>query len=377
MSGWGRAVNKPSVAILGLGKEGRAVLKFLKQNHPNIKPVILDRKRDPDYLSYLKEFDIIYRSPGVWLNLPEIKQAKKAGVKFSSVTNLFFEKSKGRIIGVTGTKGKGTTSTLIYRIFKNAGFDAYLGGNIGNAAINILPQLKKNSITVLELSSFQLQDLQFSPNIAVVLDIFPDHLDIHQSFIEYWKAKGNIAAHQKRGDAVFYSSDNKYSKLIALKSRGKKFAVSPRNPSFELRLPGFHNLKNAAMAAAVTSCLGVPIPIIQETIKKFRGLPYRLQLVKERDGTRWYNDSASTNPHTTAAAIKAFPNKPKILIMGGKDKNLDYKPVKSVLLQEKVELVILYGENKAKIKKAFGERLSMRFAKSLGGAVKLASQAAL
>src|SRR3990167_7814929 len=168
------------VAILGLGQEGKAVLKFLKKTQPGTKPVILDKKRDSNYLKNLRQFDIIYRSPGIPYNLPQIQSAVKKGVKFSSATDLFFTQAKGTIIGVTGTKGKSTTTTLIYKVLKNAGRDACLGGNIGKPAIELLPKLKKNSITVLELSSFQLQDLKHSPHIAVILDVFPDHLDAHQ-----------------------------------------------------------------------------------------------------------------------------------------------------------------------------------------------------
>ena len=170
------------VAILGFGQEGKAVLKFLKKNQLQVRPVILDKKRDPKYLSKLKNFDTAYRSPGVPYNLPQIQKAIKSGVKFSSATELFFEYAKGTIIGITGTKGKSTTATLIYKVLKSAGRDVYLGGNVGKPAIDFLPKLKKNSISVIELSSFQLQGLKHSPHVAVILDIFPDQLDVHQRF---------------------------------------------------------------------------------------------------------------------------------------------------------------------------------------------------
>ncbi len=319
------------IAILGFGQEGKAVLKFLKKTWPNIKPVILDKKRDPKYLSRLKEFDLIYRSPGVPYNLPQIQSAVKKGVKFSSATDLFFQsasrRSKGTIIGITGTKGKSTTSTLLYQVLKNAGRDAYLGGNLGKPAIELLPKLKKNSITVLELSSFQLQDIKYSPHIAVLLDVFPDHLDAHRDLKEYLAAKSNIVKSQKRSDLVFYFSGNRQSEKIALKSKGKKIAVAPDTNITDLKIPGEHNRKNAAMVMAVANELKAPQKKIIQVLKKFSGLPHRLQLVKTIKGVKFYNDSASTNPQTTAAAIISFPNHPKIIIMGGKDKNLDYEPV--------------------------------------------------
>ena len=180
------------IAILGFGREGKAVLRFLKkQGLRNV--TILDKKFDKNYLKNLEDFNVIYRSPGVPYNLKEIQKAVKAGVKFTSATDLFFKNAKGLIIGVTGTKGKGTTSTLIYKILASAGKDVYLAGNIRKPAIDILPKLKKNSVTVLELSSFQLQDLKQSPHIAVALDMFPDHMDAHKNLKEYFEAKSSIA----------------------------------------------------------------------------------------------------------------------------------------------------------------------------------------
>ena len=177
------------IAILGFGREGQSVFKFIKKDkeYKNSEFFILDKNKNTktpknvkcylgeDYLKNLKEFDTVFRSPGVPYNLTEIQRAISKGVIFKSVTSLFFERAKGRIIGVTGTKGKGTTSTLLYKILKNCGHDVYLAGNIGKPAIEILPKLKKNSITILELSSFQLQDLKKSPQISLLLDIFPDH----------------------------------------------------------------------------------------------------------------------------------------------------------------------------------------------------------
>ena len=296
------------VAILGFGQEGKAVLGFLKKNQPRVKPVILDKKRDPKYLSKLKNFDVIYRSPGVPYNLPQIQKAIKNGVKFSSATDLFFEHAKGTIIGITGTKGKSTTATLIYKVLKSAGRDVYLGGNIGKPAIELLPKLKKNSITILELSSFQLQDLKHSPKIAIILDVFPDHLDAHQNLKEYLEAKSNIVKNQRRSDLVFYFSGNKQSKSIALKSNGKKIAVAPDKNITDLKIPGEHNRKNAAMVMAVANELKVPQKRVIQVLKKFSGLTHRLQLVKTIKGVKFYNDSASTNPETTAAAIMSFPN---------------------------------------------------------------------
>ncbi|MEX2033520.1 MAG: UDP-N-acetylmuramoyl-L-alanine--D-glutamate ligase [Candidatus Colwellbacteria bacterium] len=364
------------IAILGFGQEGKAVLKFLKKNQLQVEPVILDKKRDPKYLSRLQEFDLIYRSPGVPYNLPQIQRVIKGGVKFSSATDLFFQHAKGTIIGITGTKGKSTTSTLIYKVLKNSGRDVYLGGNIGKPAIELLPKLKKNSIAILELSSFQLQDLKHSPHIAVILDVFPDHLDTHRDLKEYLAAKSNIVKNQRRSDLVFYFLGNRQSKNIALKSKGKKIAVAPDKNITALKIPGEHNRKNAAMVMAVANELKVPQKRVIQVLKKFSGLTHRLQLVKTIKGVKFYNDSASTNPETTAAAITSFPNHPKIIIMGGRDKKLDYEPVAEVAYLENIRLAIIFGENRKKIQLALNKVVKTKPAKDLKSAVKIARETA-
>jgi UDP-N-acetylmuramoylalanine--D-glutamate ligase len=419
------------IAILGFGREGKSILKFLKRGNPGANITILDQKFDKNYLKNLSRFDLIFRSPGVPYNLLQIQKAVKAGVKFSSSTTLFFEFASKRkyirTIGITGTKGKGTTSTLLYKILKACGKQAYLAGNIGKPAIELLSsisvdqrthQCKSASIAILELSSFQLQDMNYSPNIAVILDIFPDHLDLHKNFKEYLGAKNVISKFQNSNDKIFYFADNKYSRFIARKSRGRKFSVSTKNFKLfkpeDLKIPGEHNFKNAVMAANVALSLGCPKEKVIKTVKKFRGLEHRLELVRTikianqslikfvniRESysrrireIRFYNDSASTNPQTAAAAIKAF-KEPKtrafktlsarpsakrdtfsalILISGGKDKGLNYSPLSQALKNSNTKLVILFGENKKKIYKAIsGQRLAVREVKTLKDAVNLA-----
>src|SRR3990167_2550045 len=314
---------KVNIAILGFGQEGKAIFKYLKKSpqYKNTGISILDKKTNKNYLKNLNRFDIIFRSPGVPYNLSEIQKAIKNGVKFSSSTDLFFQNAKKigcKIIGITGTKGKGTTSTLLYQILKSAKKDVYLAGNIGKPAIELLPKIKKKSIVILELSSFQLQDLNppaGGPDIAVILDIFPDHLDAHKNLKEYFEAKSNIAKWQKKSDKIFYFDDSKRSKLIAEKSPAKKISVKNylKNFNFDLKIPGKHNLKNSVMAATIAKNLGIDTKIILKTIKNFKGVEHRLEFVRQIGNIIFYNDSASTNPYTAAAAIKAF-SEPKVLI---------------------------------------------------------------
>ncbi len=394
------------VAILGFGREGKSLLKFLKKS-PQFKNAdisILDQKFNRNYLKNLDKSDVIFRSPGVPYNLPEIQKAIKKGVKFSSASQLFFDeigkmvrRGSPRVIGITGTKGKGTTATLLYKILEACGKKALLAGNIGKPALDILPHLKKKFIVILELSSFQLQDLKISPEIAVVLDTFPDHMDAHKSLKEYFGAKINIAKWQKKSDKIFYFGDNHRSKWIAQKSRAKKFPIrihSGRSDKFvisdrDLKMPGAHNFKNAVMAASVALSLGCPKEKVLKVIKNFRGNEHRLELVRtikiptkrysnilKNIGISFYNDSASTNPQTAAAAIRAF-KEPSILIAGGKDKGLNYSPLAKALKNSNTKLVILFGQNKNKIKKqVVSSKCQVKLVKDLKSAINLAYKTA-
>ena len=357
------------LAILGFGREGQAVFKFIKKDKEfkDFDVFILDKNKNikipkntknrlgEDYLKNLNQFDIVIRSPGIPYNLQEIQKAVSKRVIFKSATSLFFEKAKGQIIGITGTKGKGTTSTLLYKILKNCGHDVYLAGNIGKPAIEILKNLKKKSISILELSSFQLQDLKVSPSIALILNIFPDHQDSHKNLEEYFKSKLNVGKFQKSGDKLFFIENSFVQKTTKL-GRGKKIPIKvDRSNSFftdvekNIKIPGRHNLKNAIAAATLASFLKCPKYVIIKTIQNFKGLEHRLEFVKKIKNIRFYNDSASTNPQTTIAAIKAF-REPKILIAGGKDKNLDYTDWPKAIKENNVKTVVLFGENKEKIK---------------------------
>ena len=276
-----------NIAILGFGREGKSVLSHLARTErvPRKNIFVLDRNQNikvprgvrkisgPNYLKNLDRFDVIYRSPGIRYALLEIQKARRAGAKISSATKLFFELCPATIIGVTGTKGKGTTSTLIYKMLRRSKRDAHLAGNIGKPALKILPKLKKSSIVVLELSSFQLQDLTRSPNIAVVLDVFPDHQDVHRNLKEYYEAKANIVKHQLEKNKTFFFARNKEGRRIASQGRGRKIAVDEKRFKIfskqDLKMVGAHNFKNAAMAATVARNMGVSERAITSVAKSF------------------------------------------------------------------------------------------------------------
>ena len=364
------------VAILGFSREGQSILKFLKKSKQFKKAeiTVLDKNPElkvprglrsilgPDYLRHLDQFKFVFRSPGVPFMAPEIQRAIRHGVTVSSATQLFFDeiraaKRRPILIGVTGTKGKGTTSTLIYECLRAGKVKAILAGNMGKPMLDSLELARKAKAVVLEMSSFQLQDLKCSPDVSVLLNITPDHLDAHQSLVEYYNAKATIANHQDRNGQVFYFPDNVPVGEIVRQSLGKKILVDPDQCTLfkqaDLKIPGRHNFGNAAMAAMVARLLGIADKTIIGAVTKFKGLPFRLQLtrVAELGGkaqVKFYNDSVGTNPETAAAAVKSFTS-PTVLLAGGKDKRLDYGALRNALQRSAVFAVVLFGENKDKI----------------------------
>ena len=354
------------VAILGYGLEGRDAEKYVRSQGANI--TILDQKFDKNYLKNLDRFDIIVRSPGVYRYLPEIINAEKKGVEITSSLKIFFDNCPAKIIGVTGTKGKGTTSTLIYEILKNAGKDVYLAGNIGKPYLELLPKLTKDSFVVMELSSFQLIDLTKSPHIAVVLNITLDHLDWHKSKEEYINAKKNIVKYQTKNDFAVINSEYDVSKSfleltkakIILFSKGKLENKYKEN----LLLRGEHNLENIAAAVYVAKALKIKEDIILKTIRSFKGLEHRLELVKEVKGVSFYNDSFATGPQPTIAAIRSFIE-PETLILGGSDKGLDYEDLRiEIRKRQNVINLILIGQMGDKIGRGIKNKNILNFGKS-------------
>ncbi len=389
-------INK-KIAILGLGQENIALVRYLIKigannicicdkkakdeftNIDDIKNAVSKWQSGSDYLSNLQDFDLIFRTPGLHYLSPEIQSAKNAGAEISSQTKLFFDLCPAKIIGVTGTKGKGTTSTLIYDILNHDpvksddhgasnGQQIYLAGNIGKAPIEFINELKSEDIVVLELSSFQLQDMEKSPQISVVLNVTEDHLDVHHNRAEYIEAKKNIVRHQTKSDFSVINADYMTSIEFALETKAQVFwfsrqksidqGVWVKNKSEivlqtnsveqkiidvkDIVLRGEHNWENICAAALASYLAGAQINVIAQTIKEFKGLEHRLELVRELNGVKFYNDSFSTNPDTTIAAIKSF-TEPIILIVGGSEKNADYQAVGRELSKSSVKTVIAIG----------------------------------
>ncbi|OHB17214.1 MAG: hypothetical protein A2913_00155 [Parcubacteria group bacterium RIFCSPLOWO2_01_FULL_40_65] len=342
------------IAILGLRREGSSTLKLLKKN--KIKADVLDVKFDKSYIDRIKNYDIIFRTPGFPRIHPALIAAEKNGTIISSHIKLFFDLCPARVIGITGTKGKTTTAFLIYEVLKTKFHKkVFIAGNVGSPALDILPKLKKDSIVVLELSSFQLQDLHKSPDVVVITNLTLDHMDpsgkfapsTHQSAKEYFDAKMNILRHQGNNDfSIIHPSLKNKTRHIG---QGKKNYPVPL--LVETKLRGKHNLENIALAVAVGKIFKVPQKNILKAVKNFKGIKHRLEFVKKINGISFYNDSAATNPDATLAALKSFKESIH-LILGGSDKGLDYKNLAGYISKSKnIKTIALIGQIKEKLYK--------------------------
>ncbi len=313
-----------NIGIIGLGTNNRKLAEFLSAQ--GIKFGTIDQWTGNETLiGRLDDFDIIFRTPGLPYNSAAVQQAKNKGVIISSQTKLFFELCPAPIIGVTGTKGKGTTSSLIAKILESAGKKVWLAGNIGRDPFEFLEQIKPEDSVVLELSSFQLQDLERSPHIAVVLNITSDHLNHHADLAEYIQAKISIIAFQTPKDFAILHPALPPSFQAA--GAGKKIIFDPSGAShYKTKLLGQHNWENIAAAAGAARVLEIPENVISTAIAEFEPLPHRLNPVKTVEGITYVDDGFSTNIDPTIAAMAAM-DAPFVLIVGGFDKGLDWAPV--------------------------------------------------
>lgn len=353
------------ILIVGNGVEGQAIFKFLKAHYPENIIDIVDQKDGKDYLNNQVNYDLAIKSPGISSVLLKIP--------YTTLTNIFFANAKGKIIGITGTKGKSTTTTLIYEMCKREGLNVFLGGNIGEPAINFLDQLNDDSWTVLELSSFQLQDLKYSPHIAIILMIAPEHLDHHLSMEDYVAAKRNIVNYQEAADYAIVNRDYVVSNESDIYGSGQTYYVSiereTENGCFikdneiwinqngekekiididKITLLGKHNLENACSAAMAAKLARVSNQNISYVLSHFIGLEHRLEFIAEKEGIKFYNDSLSTIPQSLIQALEALPQT-EILIAGGFDRGLDFSEIGKEIAKSNVKTLILFPTTGEKI----------------------------
>ena len=335
------------IAILGMGVNNLKLMEYFKAKGIGFE-VIEAWKSPEELVGKLDNYDVIFRTPGLPYLSGAVQQALKKGVEITSQTKLFFQLCPAPIIGVTGTKGKGTTASLIARILEASGRKTWLAGNIGRDPFEFLDSIRSSDSVIMELSSFQLQDLHQSPHIAVVLNITSDHLTHHKSVDEYIRAKLSIIEHQQPDDLAVM--DSRLPDWFKTAGSGKKIFFDPQTVSgYQTQLIGKHYLENIAAAVDVSKLLGVDDATIKKAVAEFEALPHRLKVVREAEAITYIDDAYSTNVEPTIAAIDAIKT-PLILITGGYDKHLEFSLLgKKILSATNLKALVVIGQVTDKI----------------------------
>lgn len=379
--------NNKKIALLGLGLDNQALLELLKSQKVKAEIAIKDARQDPKgFNKNLYKFDILFRSPGWPILCPGIQEARLKGkTEMTSPLNLFFELCPSKnIIGVTGTKGKGTTASLIYKILRDSGKKVWLGGNIGVAPLGFLNKIKATDYVILELSSFQLEDLKFSPMISVITNLYKEHLapadpnnpNYHPSYSKYWQAKLNIAKNKQNKFLVINSRLK--SKIKNVKLPGKLIYFSASN--INSKLVGNYNQENIGAALEVAKLLKINNKLAEKSVASFGNLEHRLELVEEINKIKYFDNSFSTTPESTILDLKSFTT-PIIQIAGGADKGASFKELAKTIKQKVKFLILLPGAGTKNIKK---ELIKIKFpinklreVEDMEEAVKVAEQQAV
>lgn len=358
------------ILILGYGIEGQATEKFIKKYLPEATIGIADKKINQNYLDDQKNYDLVIRSPGI--------NKKIITIPYTTATDIFLANINNIVIGVTGTKGKSTTASLIYSILKTAGKKIHLVGNIGMPMLaEMLKPIEKEDIFVVEFSSYQLDDIKYSPHIAVLLDLFPEHLNYHGDAKNYYQAKKNIIKYLTAKDYFVYNP--KYSSLCDWVKDTKAKAVPYEEylpiENKDIPLLGEHNRENIKAALTVAHILNISNEVINEAIKNFKPLPHRLELVGNFKGITFYDDAISTTPESTICAINSFPIIGTIFL-GGFDRGYDFNELSRIIIDKKIPNIVLFPDSGEKIfeslKKATGIKFKFLRTKSMEEAVNFA-----
>lgn len=387
------SIQNKKVAFIGTGVTNTNIIKlFLSKN---IDVTICDRKSAEQmgelykeladlgakyilgetYLDTLTDFDVVFRSPGVYFNNPKLQEAIRNGVAVTSEMEVFFDLCPCKIYAVTGSDGKTTTTTIISELFKAEGKNVHIGGNIGKALLPIIEEIKDDDIAVVELSSFQLLSMRQSPDVCAITNITPNHLNVHGTMEEYISAKCNILAHQNAFSRAVLSYDNETARNLNYLVRGKLAYFSRYskvyNGSFlnengilcyndygkvteimdmhDIKIPGMHNVENYLTAIAVTWG-EVALDTVRKVAKEFGGVEHRIEFVREINGAKYYNNSIASSPTRVLACLNSFDEK-QIMIQGGSDKGISFEPMADAIC-EKVKVLILMGETREKIRDA-------------------------
>jgi UDP-N-acetylmuramoylalanine-D-glutamate ligase len=336
-----------NVCILGYGKEGKITEQYIRKNYPELKIGILDESISKNYLEQQKKFDLAIKTPGI--------SKTKLKIPYTTATNIFFSQNKNFTIGITGSKGKSTTSKLIYEILKTAGKKVRFIGNIGNPMLETLfTKNDPDEIFVIELSSYMLDDIEYSPDVALLLNLFPEHMNYHITIENYYRAKKNIFKFQKPGDVAIKPPFN------------EKIPVQLKDTS----LIGNHNLQNIKAAIKVARLFDVSDKSISKALKNFKPLPHRLEFVGIHKGIKFYDDAISTTPESTIMAIKSLKNIGTIFL-GGTDRGYDFNELEKIIKKYNIKNVVLFPDSGYRIFKSFNG-LNILKTKSMEKAVKFA-----
>lgn len=408
------------VVVIGAARQGLALTRYLAREGAQ---VVLTDARSADQLvearqelarlpmewvvgghplTLLDGADLVCPSGGVPLSIPLIDEARTRGIPLSNDSQVFMDAVSCPVVGITGSAGKTTTTTLMGRIAEQAAAAgiyrrAHVGGNIGNPLISALSEMRSTDLAVVEFSSFQLELMHTSPQVAAVLNVIPNHLDRHGSMAEYIRAKKNIFIHQSAQDVVVLGIEDENAWALAGEAVGKVYAFGHALPegqpgSFtrdgqiwirqdgaeaavmpvaEIALRGDHNLLNVLAACAMSAALGLPGEVIRAGIQGFGGVEHRLEFVRELDGVQWYNDSKATSPGMTVTSMQAF-SEPLIVLAGGRDKALPWEDF-AAQAHIKAREVIAFGEAAGIVAAAFPQA---QICAGLDEAVRLAAELA-
>lgn len=337
---------KKKICILGYGKEGKATHSFLQTLVPTAVVSTADQKDGSDYLTGLAAYDVVIKSPGVPKRL--------VPVPYTTATNIFFANTKGYTIGVTGSKGKSTTASLLYSILKKDGKNVHLVGNIGNPMLTALGKERgSDTIYVIELSSYQLDDIEYSPRISLIINLFPEHMDYHGCVESYWEAKERIVIQATKNDYFVYNPAIPRLVHLAETTKAKVVPFVKELPfdDTHIRLLGRHNRDNIRAAVTAAGILSVSPETMEKAVAGFRPLPHRLEYVGTYRSISFYDDAISTTPESAICAIESFPTVGAILL-GGQDRGYDFSRLGKIIAKRRIPTIVLFPDSGESIYRA-------------------------
>lgn len=344
------------ILIVGYGREGESVHRYIVKNYPKTRVSIADKKlvvplfpvlqmySGKQWLSSLYNFQTVVRSPGVPETLSELASYKAAGGFITSSANIFFSRTKRMVIGVTGTKGKSTTASLIAHLLSEKLADVRVVGNIGKPVLDYIEDETKETVYVFEMSSHQLSDIRYSPQIAVILPVVPEHLDYYGSFEKYYEAKARIVLFQTKKDSVIYNKNCETAKVIAQRSKARKVAYNTQGGKTYGNAALLGNKENIRAAFACGTLFSLTRAEMEKSLFTFVPLPHRLEAVGVYKGIRFYNDGLATIPEATIHAIQSLGDKTETLIAGGFDRGVSYEKLVEFLVHSFIKTIILMGQ---------------------------------